>query len=112
LRIGEVKTITVQRNETNFDKACDSAWETAINQLGVENVDEHNVKVVWEYLNKKGWPRDDLTRDQIEEVRNIQFHEDDNIILEFKSFRHVIEASREHSLIYVFAAWIERTKPP
>jgi len=48
MQIGKTEEINISRSESNFDKACDSAYSMALNIFGI-NEDGHSLKLQeWE----------------------------------------------------------------
>lgn len=81
-KINEVVDIVVTGQESNFDRACDAAYNIALSMFGIDDYGHSN--------NVEGFQRST-----------------DVIVVEFKSYKCVGSmVGHEHQ--YMFKAWVER----
>jgi hypothetical protein len=78
--INEKVEIVITRNESNFDRACESAWRRAIDTFGIDEFG-HSIKV-------KGFQRST-----------------DYIVTEFKTYKHTASMCG-HTYDYIFEAYV------
>ena len=83
-KINEIVEIPIDRDEANFDRACDSAYRVACATFGLD--DDGYCKHV-KYSKRST----------------------DSIIVEFKTYKHDASLTG-HNHIYIFNIWVERCK--
>ena len=81
MRVGKLEKIVITRSETNFDKACESAYSYAIIRFKIDE-DGHGPNFV---------------------------RSTDKICVKFKSYEHT-GCMVGQNFIYTFDAWIDRGK--